>query len=180
MISFLYEWSHSLLLSVLSPHLRPYILPPNFSPLAFSWNQLRIFYHYCSFCLTPELPFISSYQFLATSFSLSALNVKVKFSSSIYELPAKLSLPVLFLAKSPSLYYYKPWSRKIKPVFQLVYEASSSLPISLVLIQGHYFQLEYETKWSSVPCFPCPFPVHGFTVIRNALSDFFVLRFPFP
>lgn len=95
---------------------------------------------------TPELLFIPSYQFVAESFSLSSLNVKVKPSLSVYELPAKLSLPVLFLAKSPLLYYCKPWSRKIKPVFQLVYEASSSLPITLVLIQGHYFQLEYETK----------------------------------
>lgn len=81
-------------------------------------------HHYYSFCLTPELPFISSYQF-----SLSSLNVKVKLLSSV-ELPDKLSLPILFLAKSPLLYYYKPGSRKMKPVFQLVYEASSSLPIS--------------------------------------------------
>lgn len=127
---------------MLSSYLRSYMLGPNLSPFVF-WDL----HHYCFFCLKPELAFISSYQFMWI-FSPSSSNVKVKLPWSVYELPAKHSLPVLSVATSPLLYCYKPWSRKIKPIFQLVYK---TLPISPILFQGHYFQLEYWTKWSSVP-----------------------------
>lgn len=50
-------------------------------------------HHCCSFHLTPELSVLSE------SFSPSSWNINIKPSWSVYELPAKLSLPVCLLPR---------------------------------------------------------------------------------